>query len=363
MAVLLVFGSAVITVSGLCYASPLDRVLEFVPQEITEPMIMFTNWDHIKDQVELGFVTSSSPLELRIELVTHISEGQAAASVYGLSHIRTHAEEWGWDTADLEWEANIISQNLPPTYILKFRDEFDFAPLIERFLERGFIQTESLVATIFSHELDLRADWARTTELSIHETAYLAEESMLILSSFGVEAFLAVAAGEHESLTQNTYARAAITQLGDPYAAILLLGIGECRRFTPNPILDRIGTIPTKERIDELMAMIEESQLLVPYRALGVGYRYEEARPIGTIAFEYDAPELAEMDLFARCVLAEEGTSTYFDAPIAESYFTILDCGVQDSGIVLAVAPINNQPSRLFRMIFHEDAVFAGCAQ
>ncbi len=355
-------GAAVLTSCGLCYASPLDQVLGLVPQEISEAMLLFTNWSHIKEQLGLGFLTSESSLDLRIELMTRISQDQAAASAYGLSHMRSHAEEWGWDTADLDWEANISSQNLPPTYILKFRDGFDFTPLIDRFLERGFIQTESHGATIFSHELDLRANWARTTELSIHETAYLAEENMLILSSFGVEAFLAVAAGELESLAEDSFARAAVTHLGDPYAAILLLGTGECLGFTPSPILDLIGTIPTKERIDELKAMIEERQLLVPYRALGIAYQYEETRPIGTIVFEYDAPELAEMDLPARCGLAEEGMSTYFDAPIPESYFTILDCGVQDSALILKVAPVNDQPWRLFRMIFYRDAVFAGCS-
>jgi len=347
---------------GLCCASPLDQVLGFVPRQISEAMVLFTNWSHIKDQLGLELLTSESSLDLRIELVTRISQDQAAASAYGLSHMRSHAEEWGWDTADLDWEANIISQNLPPTYILKFRDGFDFTPLIERFLERGFIQTESHVATIFSHELAVGADWARTTELSIHETAYLAEENMLILSSFGVEAFLTVVAGERESLTEDTFARAATAQLGDPYSAILLLGPGECLRFTPNPILELIGTIPTNERLAELRTMLEDKQLLVPYRALGVGYRYEETRPIGTIVFEYDAPELAEMDLYARCVLAEEGISTYFDAPINESYFTVLESGVQDSGLILTVAPIDDQPWRLFRMIFYWDAAFAGCS-
>ena len=361
--VLVVLGFAAVVAScGPCFATPLDQVLGIVPQEISEAMVLFTNWSLIKDQIGLGFLTSGSPLAFRIELVTRISQDQAAASAHGLSHMRSHAEEWGWDTADLDWEANILSRNLPPTYILKFRDGFDFVPLIERFLERGFTQTESHGATIFSHELDVRADWIRTTELSILTTAYLAEANLLILSSYGVDAFLAVAAGELESLTEDTFARSAVAHLGDPYSAILLLGTGECLRFTPNPILDLIGTIPTKERIAELRAMIEEKQLLVPYRALGVGYRYDETHPIGTIVFEYDAPDLAEMELPARCALAEEGMSNYFDAPLPESYFTVLDCGVQDSALTLSVAPINDQPWRLFRMIFYRDAVFAGCS-
>ena len=68
------------------------------------------------------------------------------------------------------------------------------------------------------------------------------------------------------------------------------------------------------------------------------------------------------MELPARCALAEEGMSNYFDAPLPESYFTVLDCGVQDSALTLSVAPINDQPWRLFRMIFYRDAVFAGCS-
>ena len=108
--------------------------------------------------------------------------------------------------------------------------------------------------------------------------------------------------------------------------------------------------------------MIEESELLVPYRALGVGYRVEEDRPVGTIVFEYDTPELATMDLPARLLLAEEGTSRKYDASISESYFTILDFDVQDSAIILTVTPINDQPRRLFRMIFYLDAAFAACS-
>jgi hypothetical protein len=68
------------------------------------------------------------------------------------------------------------------------------------------------------------------------------------------------------------------------------------------------------------------------------------------------------MDLPARLLLAQEGMSTYYDAPISESYFTVLNSDVQDSAVILTVAPINDQPIRLFRMIFYLDAVFAACS-
>ena len=356
--------AAVLTSYGLCCASPLDQVLGFVPQEITGAMVLFTNWSHIKDQLGLGLLTSESPLDFRIELARRVSQDQAATSAYGLPHMRWHAESWGWDTADLDWEANIISRNLAPTYILKFRDGFDFMPSVERFLERGFIQTESHGATIFSHGIDVRVDWTRTTELSIHTTAYLAEANMLILSSYqaGVEAFLAVAAGELESLAEDTFTRAAAAHLGDPYAAILLLGAGECLRFTANPILDLLEGLPAETVIAEIKDRLEKQEVMLPFRALGVAYEYKDRLLVGTIVFEYDTPELAVMDLPVRLALAEEGLSAHYDAPIADSYFVVLEAEVKGSAAVLTVAPTDGQPSRLFRMIFYLDAVFAGCS-
>ncbi len=350
--------------ASVVIASPLADVLELVPQALPDVMISFTDWFQIKSCLGLGFLTSEGPEAFRLELMRRVSQDHAAASSYALPYSRTHAETWGWDTADLEWEANVVSSELPPIYILKLRNDFDFSTVAARFAERGFIQTESRGALIYSHELDPGADWIRTTQLSILTTAYLEEEKMMILSSYPapVEILLAVRTGEFAALAEDPFTTTAAKHLDNPASAIIMRGLGECLRFTSNPILDLIGTAPTEEAIAELRAMVEEKQLLVPYRALGVGYREEESHPVGTIVFEYDTPELAEMDLAARCMLAEEGLSTHYDAPISEGYFTVLNCTIQDSAVVLEVTPINDQPNRLFRMILYRDAPFAGCS-
>jgi len=345
-------------------AVPLDRVLAVVPRDLTEVMLLFTNWSQIKSNLGLTDLTSGSPIKLRLELVRRTSQDQAAASVYALAHIQSHSVTWGWDTADLVWEANVVSREWPQIHILQLRNDFDFSPVAAHFVERGFTQTESHGAVVYTHALDVRADWIRTTELSILNTAYIDEEKTMILSSSprAVEMCLAASAGEVATLAEDPFTCAAVEHLNNLASAIVLRGLGECLRFTPNPILDLIGTIPSKERVAELKAMMEERELLVPYRALGVGYRQEESRPVGTIVFEYDTPELATMDLPTRLLLAQEGMSTHYNTPIAESYFTILDFDVQDSAVILTVAPINDQPNRLFRMIFYLDAAFAGCS-
>lgn len=344
--------------------SPLADVLGFVPTDIREPSVFFTNWAQIKALIGLENVTSESPFELRLELVQRTSQDQAAASAYGMSYFRQHADSWGWDTADLDWEAHIISYDMGPAYILKFRKDFEFAPVAQRFKARGFVQTESHGAVIYTHELDLWADWVRTTELSIHATAYIEGDKLLILSSYlgAVEGLLATRAGELASLSGNPFAVSAVEHLGEPAAASLLFGVGQCLRFTENPLLDLIGTIPDEETIAQLKAEFEDRELLVPYRVFSVGYHYESDQPIGTIVFEYDTPELAEMDLPAREAVAKEGMSDSFDAPIAERLFTVLDTQVQDSAVIIKVSPINDQPRRLFRMVFYFDAPFAGCS-
>ncbi|MCK4394881.1 hypothetical protein KAX17_18435 [Candidatus Bipolaricaulota bacterium] len=356
-------GVLVLVLLTVCAETPLCRVLELVPVKLSGPMIQFTNWTKIKSLTGFDFVTSESPLELRIALAHRISEDQAAGSAFALMHLREHADTWGWDTTDLKWEANIISREIPPTYILKLRAGFDFAPVAARFEERGFVQTESYGARVFTHEIDLSLDWVKTTEFSIHTTAYIEEENLLLLSSYPgtVEAFLATRAGKILPLSENPHVQAAVENLNDPAAAMLLIGAGTCGGFTASPILELIGKIPDEETIAELKATIEESPTLFPYWVLAAGYRYEEDRPVGTIAFQYDSPEAAETDLSPRRALAEAGMSSAYERPIAEAYFTVLTAEVKGSAIVLTVAPVNDQPRRLFRMLLYLDAPFAGC--
>jgi len=359
----LVLVLAVVPVCSIS-AAPLDEVLAIVPRDLTDVMLLFTDWSQIKSKLGLEGITSESPLSDRLELARRASQDLAAASAYALTRIQSHSVAWGWDTSDLAWEANVVSREFPPIYILQLRSDFDFSPVAARFIERGFTQTESRGAVVYTHALDVRADWIRTTELSILNTAYIDEEKTMILSSSSeaVDVFLRASEGAFPTLAEDPFTCAVVEHLNNPASAIVLRGLGECLRFTPNPILDLIGTIPSEEQIAQLKAMMEERELLVPYRALGVGYKVEESHPVGKIIFEYDSPELAAMDLPARLLLAEEGISRQYDAPISESYFTVLDFDVQDNAIVLTVAPINDQPSRLFRMIFYLDAVFAGCS-
>lgn len=358
----MLIGIAVISLF-VCAETPLHRATEFVPAELSEPMIQFTNWAMIKSLTGLESVTSESPMDLRITLAYRISQDHAAGSAFALIHLREHADAWGFDTTDLEWEANVISRETPPTYILKLREGFDFAPVATRLIERNFAQTESHGALVFTHEIDLSVAWIKTTELSIHTTAYLKEENLLVLSSYLgiVEDFLAAREDALPSLAESPHVQAAVAHLNDPAAAMLLIGAGTCVGFTARPILELLTKLPDEETIAELKATVAEGPVLFPYRVLAAGYRYEGGHPVGSIVFEYDSAEAAMIDLPARRALAEDGVSLTYEKPISEAYFTLLDARIEDSAIILDVAPVNGQPNRLLRMLLYRDAPFAGC--
>jgi hypothetical protein len=93
--------------------------------------------------------------------------------------------------------------------------------------------------------------------------------------------------------------------------------------------------------------------------ALGVGYRVEDDRPVGTIA--YASAEDAEHALEPRRLLADSGGSSHWEAPIAEGYFVIENARVDEPAIILSVRSANDQPRRPFLMVLYADAPFAAC--
>ena len=350
-----------------CFAAcalPMSEALSVLPRELQDTMLLFTNWSQVKIKLGLEDVTSGSPSDARMELASRCTQELAVATAFGIANMDTHADMWGWDASDLDWEAQLIGSELPPIYVLKLRDDFDFSPVAAGFTERGFVQSDSHGALLFSHSMDPSQSWLRTTELSILNTAYVAGERLMVLSSspVAVQQCLAAWAGDIESLDEDPFEAAAVEHLGAVDSAIALGGLGECIRFTPNPLLDLIGAMPTSERINDLMISLQQRELLVPYRVFAVGYEDVNGERAGTIVFEYDSSELALLDMPARLLLAEEGTSTRYDAPIAEACFTVQSCQVLDRAIVLSVYPVANQPIRLFRMVLYFDAVFASCS-
>ena len=138
--------------------SNVSELITFVPPSTQS--IAFTDWGRIKASQGAQDVTGASPIEDKLPVAFSTAKGEAAASGFGLAHLRNHYDTWGWDSLDLDWEAN-ISGDGAPVWVLRFRDGFDLGPVAARFDERGFSTTTVPGATIRSHAMDVSADWLR----------------------------------------------------------------------------------------------------------------------------------------------------------------------------------------------------------
>jgi hypothetical protein len=341
----------------------LTEALTWIPAAIEEPTVAFTDWAAIKAEAGVPWLTGAASLDVKMPFLLRVDQDHAAASAFALFHFAAHAETWGFDTIDLEWEVQISGYGIPPTYLLKLREGLDLDAVLARFEERGFARTPAYGGVIYSRAINPSLDWVRTTELSIHNTGVLEAERLLILSSSYpiVELVLATHASELPGLAEVDTVSALAAILEDSLSALLMIGSSTCLHFSPNPLLELIGSPIDDSAFDALRAWLDSGDPLHAYEGLGVSYRHEDGRPVGTIAFTYSSTDDAKHDLDPRRLLAAGSASQLAEAPISEVLFTVEEASVEDAMIVMSVRPANDQPRRLFRMIWTADAPFAAC--
>ena len=272
-----------------------------------------------------------------------------------MSRFLGHADAWGWDSTDLVWEIT-LTHDAPPAYVLRFRDNFDFAPITRRFDERGFTQSQHNGATIYSHEMDLKADWLRQTEFAILNTAVLADDKTLILSPSidNVKAILDARRDRGRSLAGDEAFSATADRLGEVAATLLTRSAEACAG---------LAQMPSARLPDSLKTLLVQLSPLQAYGVLGIGYRYEDGEPIGLLVLHYASADDAQADLESRKQLVEEGYSLRVGRPYSEAILTLDTASVEGSDIVLRVNPVNDMPRRLIELGFTRDLIFAACPQ
>lgn len=337
----------------------LEEALALSPA--TTELIAFTDWSVIKEIAGVGDLTGEAPLEERLDFL-YGQQAQAIGSLFAGGYLRNHAEIWGWDSTDLLWEASLTLDG-PPLYLLRFRDDFDFDPVIERLNERGYTTTEVEGATLYSHEMNLTLDWLRTTELSILNIAYVPDEKLFVLASSPevvTNTIHAVTAGT--TLAALPPVRAVAAELGDVGAAMI----------TPLGCQESGAGAFIGQSIEEIKAHFErmrQSEISGLYITFGLGYRVEtvdeQSLPLGILVHYYPLAGQAHADLEPRRQLAEEGTSLATATPYAE-LFDVVDAWVNEddaggANLVLALHAIERSPQLFFQMFFQRDLLFSTC--
>lgn len=351
--------ATITTIDEHLQAAPLFRALKVIPQDKT--IVYYTIWTLIREFEDFENITGIIDKNTWLNFLNSVTIKHASPSHYGIFKLPEHAQVWGWNTADLEWEASFWISSLPG-YVLKFQQDFSFAPIIARFEERGFNKSVYQGIPVYSHELDLGLDWLRAAEFSILNTAVIEETHMLVMSGDQdiVLTMIDAYQDRSDSLADKSDVQAVVSRLDDPLAAFV--SSDPCSVFSSEALLAR-QRFDTQINLDQLQAQLNNRPQLRKYDALGIGYFMEISQPVGMIVMQFSNDQEALGDLPARLKLAQTGLirdeepKTY-----GEVVFTLgQDAKVEGSQIVIPVKPVDDQPSRLFMMPQSMDMTFATC--
>ena len=348
---------------GVTSSSPLLDVLSLVPAGSASVTVYFTDWTVLKSYVGFDAASQQSPEDAENAISSSLGHGQAAASAFGANR-PDEAALWGWRSSDLQWEANFTNGTAMSVYVLKFSPGFQFGPLVPLFEQRGFTQTESHGVTVYSHPLDLGAEWLAKSELAILNTAIVAEGGLLVLSSSAAALDEALGAYRKEipTLSDDAAAQGLAGRLQGVASAILVIGPGACSILSPDPVLESflLGSDP-QGLYAALNALLAERAGLHVFTAFGVAYRYDGDVPVGTFVLRFLDPDSANADLPLRRGLAEFGASAQGGQLYSQVAFTMITADVEGSDLTLTVRPIGDEPRRLFQMVLARDVLFALC--
>jgi hypothetical protein len=334
--------------------SALLQALAMVPVGTAD--VGFTDWAWIKAYLGYAGLTSKSTLEERRQFLVSYSQGPVPMADFVGGSYQQNAELWGWDSTDLLWEAGAALGD-DWVSILRFRDDFDFAPLLALFAERGFSQGEYRGVTIYSHEKSWKLDWVVND--AILNAAVLPQVKVLILSREigNVRDVLAAYQGAITALWDDGEVQATAGRLGEVAAARILTTGGTNLCPTVSIGADRVLPPAIDASVEEAVRGVT----LHYFNTLGVGYRYEEGRPIDLVVLHYTSAGDAQADLEARRKLVAEGPSLARRGAHYSDYFTVERAAVEDSDVVLELRPVLDRPGRLFTMITNRDLLFASC--
>jgi hypothetical protein len=343
-------------------ASGLDSAIPFAAVGTTT--ILYTDWAAMKAAHGLADVTSTTPIDERVAAMLNLTRSEAPFAAFGLSHLRGHADAWGWDSSDLDWEAS-TQGHAPSVSVLHFRDGFDLAPVAAQFDARDFSSSDYGDAVIRSHDLKTGSAWIGTTNFGILNTAFLDDGRTLVLSS-SLDALKAALDARLVMTYRAEPAAVVAGALGEPLSAGIEIGPDACRAYDPRGL-------PGDDHAND--ALLTEVGPLRAWEAMGIGtYRGADGSAgagsgsanadvpaSGRIAFAYDNQDAATADLEGRLRLGREGISLVAGKPYHDAVFTLTGGSVGSDVLAIDVAPVGDSPTRLRSALFARDLLLAAC--
>ena len=211
--------------------SDLEVALSYAPEGTT--IAGFTDWGAIKQARGLEILTSDVPEDMRINALGTIAREEALFASFGASSFRDHATRWGWDTTDLDWNADFSGAGAPVA-VLHFRDDLDLAPFMELLDERAYATRLHGSAIVRSHDLDVTTEWFSGMDIPLLNIAIFPDDDRTIIVGGSDEAMEAAIeafdAGVSPLLASEVIADL-LVDVGTPLGAVLEVGAGVCEAY------------------------------------------------------------------------------------------------------------------------------------
>lgn len=332
--------------------SSLGQALAFAPPGTTT--LTFTDWDTLKDAHGLEILDSTLPEDLRIRGMMTLTESDGIFSGYGLAHLQDHAESWGWDSTDLTWEAQVFTSGAPG-YVLRFRDDLDLGPFWALLDGREFESRRYGDALVRSHDLDLRSDWIRTTELAVQNVALMPDGHTMAMSGSPdvLEAMLDAAATSTLEAAASPAGRI-VASLDQPVSAAIEIGPDACTRWS--------SASPISSDVAADADLVEAVGPLPAWEAMGVAtYAASGDPPSARLVFVTSDPANAAAEAEARARLAREGHSDVNGEPYADIAFTVDGTSASDGIVSIDLSPVDERSRTVVRALFTADLLPARC--
>ncbi|MFN8619462.1 MAG: hypothetical protein U0869_01785 [Chloroflexota bacterium] len=322
--------------------TPLEQALAHVPADAS--VIAFTDWNRLKAARGLGDLTGDTPADQRLLALDGLERSEALFSSTASMDLRGFRERWGWDPADLDWEAEIGPVGW--WRVLRFPDGFDLGAVRDRYLAAGWSMTMVGDATALWDGRD--------------KAVFLADGRTLLLGDVPRSALEAVD-GTPPPGIRPTPLGAVVGELETPLTAIVLTGDAACTGAGAGSGRWDARTDPRNPPAN--VTLLDQVGPLHPWTALAAA---TEEGPGDTttarFAFAFADEVSAAVDSAGRTILADQGTSLTTGLPYIQSVFRVTDTAVHGTAFTIDTAFVNSAPSVLHHLVDEgEDLLFATC--
>lgn len=212
-------------------SSDLEVALAYAPVGTT--FAGFTDWAAIKEARGLQILTSDVPADLRINALGAISREEALFASFGANSFLDHATRWGWDTTDLDWNADFSGAEAPVA-VLHFRDDLDLGPFMELLDERGYRTRPHGSAIVRSHDLDLTAEWFTGMDIPLLNIAMFPDDDRTLVvggSDEALEAAIEAFDADASPLLASDVIADLLVGVGTPLGAAIEVGADTCEGY------------------------------------------------------------------------------------------------------------------------------------